>query len=978
MLIMYFIPIVILSPLGIYLLVYNLFQDRRAAFFSGLIFIFNNVLPWRVSLGQVTFAMVLALMPVILNLYIDSLNKNSYLATILCAVIISISILYDLRTTYLSLLLISTYGLYYILTYKFKIAKIIQLLKTTVLIIAIVGITQTYQILPVIVIGNTTPLPLSYITPSALRALSRSNLFQILVMTHYGWGLDEGPLVFSVIIAFLAFLDLLFTKDSHILYFASIYLLFAFLAKGSVEPFGFLNSWLFVHFPFFNWFREPLVFQMPQLIPFAVLFGVSASRLSKIAEYIKMLTRELAGALLILLLIILLIGDTWPISYIATNSIPRSYYQISSWLKSQLPGRVLMLPIYPHYIYTYSSYQGVYLSQISIPFWGDYIKQSIIYNKTNGIAELLALYNVKYVVIAPPDDICWKFHTFPSASYYYSILRNNDNFKLINISNETKVLINRFTLPQIRLIDKIGLLVGNMQDMIKLIELTNPNEWGFLFAEQLSLTPEDLDIYSAIIYSNGRNLEEVILEMVNETYRIPLWNYANYWGYDDLGKWVVGYPVPSCLAQYITISPKGLLTNAFPEQDAQMNFQFIAPQSDLYEIWVRSAASSPTDSITIAVNNNILKVASPDLNTSLKWVRAGSIKLQKGTASISITGHGQVFIDTIVIVPEHVLNKIKNQVLSKLKLKSFTLDEFTKHLSSKNETYYPSRVQWIKKSTTSINLKFIGNQDKSEMKGRMYYFLVFSEPYDPFWKFSSKSYEVKSIPAYGFINMFIISRDVQEGEIVYSPQYFLDLGVWISIFGFLLILLLLLILVIKNKQRKSIILEKQNILYRYFHRRDIPRLVELISSSPEAMPLYFHSVDAKTRLRTFILRFTYEKYIDRLKRFALLLSPSVLFTSNYDRTVIVAIDKENGKVIGAVFLSPLLADSWSLDIIVVDKTYRGRNIGSTLLELAKKHVKRLGANYLITSTLSGSAQANFFKKRGFTTSYIIEEMQHML
>ncbi|MEM1554497.1 MAG: GNAT family N-acetyltransferase [Thermoproteota archaeon] len=175
-------------------------------------------------------------------------------------------------------------------------------------------------------------------------------------------------------------------------------------------------------------------------------------------------------------------------------------------------------------------------------------------------------------------------------------------------------------------------------------------------------------------------------------------------------------------------------------------------------------------------------------------------------------------------------------------------------------------------------------------------------------------------------------------------------------------------------KKKSVIFETQDILYRYFYKQDIPRLVELISSSPEAMPLFFHSIDAKARLKIFMLRFIYEKYVDRLKRFVMSLSPYVLFTSVYDRTIIVAVDKKNGKVIGAVFLSPLL-DSWSLDIIIVDKPYRRRGIGSTLLELAKKHVKNLGASYLFTSTSLNSTQAEFFRKRGFVIRYVLNEMQ---
>lgn len=177
--------------------------------------------------------------------------------------------------------------------------------------------------------------------------------------------------------------------------------------------------------------------------------------------------------------------------------------------------------------------------------------------------------------------------------------------------------------------------------------------------------------------------------------------------------------------------------------------------------------------------------------------------------------------------------------------------------------------------------------------------------------------------------------------------------------------------------KKSIMIESRDIIYRHLQKQDYPRLSELISSSPEAMPLIFHHLDSKTRYRILMLRFGYEKYIDRLKRFIMSLSLSDLLKRTYDRTGIVAVDKTSGKVIGAVFLSSLV-DSWSIDIIVVDVVYRGKGIGTMLVELAKEYAKRLGARSIITSTISNSQQARFFKDRGFVVMHTLNEMEFIL
>ena len=168
--------------------------------------------------------------------------------------------------------------------------------------------------------------------------------------------------------------------------------------------------------------------------------------------------------------------------------------------------------------------------------------------------------------------------------------------------------------------------------------------------------------------------------------------------------------------------------------------------------------------------------------------------------------------------------------------------------------------------------------------------------------------------------------------------------------------------------------ETGDILYRYSSKQDLSRLSQLISSSPEAMPLLFHYLDNRTQHRILVLRYMFEKYLDRLRRFAISLSPITLFTGAHDRTAIVAVEKMTSKVIGAVLLSSLL-DMWSLDIIVVNKAYRNKGIGTRLVELAKEHARIRGACKIVTTTGSNSASAHFFRDRGFEMRYRLEQME---
>ncbi|MEM1554684.1 MAG: hypothetical protein QXJ72_07365 [Thermoproteota archaeon] len=800
LLITYFIPLILLPPLGMYHLAYKMFNNRYIAFFSGLIFTFNNVLPWRIALGQPTFGMVMALMPIALCSFIDSLHHNSFKASLLTGIVLSISILYDLRITILTILLLGTYGIYYVLI-NVKEKKIqfgiMRFFKTIVIITFIIIITQAYQILPLTLTGlNPTPLPINYITPRSLQMLSKlTDFFQILILSHFGWGLEEGVVIPQTIMTLIAISSLLVNRDSRVIYLVIIWIIFAFLAKGSVDPMGFLNDWMFINVPFFNWFREPLVFQMVQTVPFALLFGVTISKVYSILDRIEKPQILIFKIVLSMLFITIIIWSVEPAflmtgaygdpkrSYLASNYIPTDYYQILQWLKSQEPGRILMLPQYSLMMYTSSTYQGVILRDSSLPLWGDYLAKLLEDNKTHGIAKFLSLYNVKYVVLNPPEDIYWIHYSKP-YSYFYSVLNSTPGLKLINIGTKGgKVFINEFTQPPVRTVTKIGLLVGNKADMMKVIEFSNLQEWVFQFANDPS-SILNLEDYSAIIFGENGGITDLLVHMVDECYKIPLWEYASLWNIKETSKWVLGYPITPNLLKEVIISPKGLLANPSPNQMARMSFEFSVPESTMYEIWLRLGTGFSSGSITIVIGGKEAGSITVPSDTGLKWMKAGSIQLEKGSVQIQLLGNGQVFLDMMVIVPKYVFKELETSISKIINSKSYTLDEFINTIALNDSLEEHYSIQWVRKRPTSLYFRFANASSG---------YLIFSELYSPLWLLKSKSYESRSTIAYGLINMFVINSSDLEGEIEYIPQRFVDLGVYISIFGSVLSITLLVL-----------------------------------------------------------------------------------------------------------------------------------------------------------------------------------------
>ncbi|MGC9069601.1 MAG: hypothetical protein ACP5IZ_11625, partial [Thermoprotei archaeon] len=431
------------------------------------------------------------------------------------------------------------------------------------------------------------------------------------------------------------------------------------------------------------------------------------------------------------------------------------------------------------------TYQGIILRDSSLPLWGSYLAKLFENNETKGVAKFLSLYNVKYVILNPPEDIYW-IYSSKSYFYYYSVLNKTSGFRLVDIGTKgAKVFLNEFTLSPVRVVKKAGLLVGSMSDMIKVIDTSDINEWVFQFIDSSPSSTINLDMYSAIIYGRNRGIVDILVHMVNECYRIPLWDYASLWNTKESSKWVLGYPLASNLVQEVIISPKGLLANPFPDQIAQMSLEFYAPQSTLYDIWLRAGAGSLGGSITVIVSNEEVGsvTISPDSDAGLKWIKVGSIQLEKGLTQIKILGTGQVFLDVMIVVPKYIFEKLETSVSRIIESKSYTLDEFISIVALDNRFEKESfDVQWIRKSPTSLYIKCVNTSNT---------FLVFSELYDPLWMLKSKFHEGNSIVAYGLVNMFIMNSPILEGEIEYIPQRFVDLGVYISIFGFLLVIILI-------------------------------------------------------------------------------------------------------------------------------------------------------------------------------------------
>ena len=173
----------------------------------------------------------------------------------------------------------------------------------------------------------------------------------------------------------------------------------------------------------------------------------------------------------------------------ATNKV------ISLLLQSLLVSRILAIGFrISRLVVSYLSpiLQGSYIPMavmsVSLTFkicltGADYLSELFLENNTSWFTKLLALYNVRYVIMNPPSDPNWQYYHAPE--FYEEILNHTAGLTLVNLNASYAVYIDNFTLEPIRLVPNLGVIVGDMSDELKVMTRTNLSEWAFLPAEQV-------------------------------------------------------------------------------------------------------------------------------------------------------------------------------------------------------------------------------------------------------------------------------------------------------------------------------------------------------------------------------------------------------------------------------------------------------------------------------------------------------------
>lgn len=290
---LWFIPLPIFGTVGSYLLSNKLLQNRVAAFTTALLFVINTEFIFRISEGHNLLLFGYALTPGVLWLLILGFEKRRLLHFLLAGCVLAFAFSYDLRTDFLMAIVIALFVVWYFLFEKTSWNERYQFyLKALACLLAVPVLVFPFFILPALFTGGPS-LPATYTSLADLKSFSYADLTHSLTLYDSFWpivGTDVKNVVPSIflLLPLLAFLALWLRKhDIYVAFFALIYAVGVFLAKGVNDPLGNVNQWFFLHVPGFFAFREATKFYLLVAFGLSFLVGVAVKEL---ADRIKNLT----------------------------------------------------------------------------------------------------------------------------------------------------------------------------------------------------------------------------------------------------------------------------------------------------------------------------------------------------------------------------------------------------------------------------------------------------------------------------------------------------------------------------------------------------------------------------------------------------------------------------------------------------------------------------------------------------------------
>ena len=281
--IIYLFPIPFVSVLGSFFLIRHFTKSNIGGFIGSLVYGFNvTTLVTRV--GDLSTTASYSFTPLVLFLYVKSLQKNRLKLSVLCGLVSLICSTFDFRIFYIVAFVMVFYALYH---FFFINHPSLTFLKNHLLgylvPFVVVFLLSLYWLVPLYFTGS---LQSNSLFNRPIFGNQYASLRQSVAFFSPWWTAGHGyangvvqpiPAYFWLIpiLALLGFI--LNFKKKYVGFFLFLSLLGILLTKQSDYPFPHLYAWLYAHFPGFNAYREASKFFVILALGYSHLIGYLAS-----------------------------------------------------------------------------------------------------------------------------------------------------------------------------------------------------------------------------------------------------------------------------------------------------------------------------------------------------------------------------------------------------------------------------------------------------------------------------------------------------------------------------------------------------------------------------------------------------------------------------------------------------------------------------------------------------------------------------
>lgn len=780
---------------------------NNASFAGATFFLLNSYILLLIDGGQLSLVLAYMLLPAVFLFYQKFLILGKFDFLVFFTLVTSLVSFADFR-----ILIVINIFLFLDLIFNILLSKKIQYskLKRFFLLGFFCGISLAgfhgYWLFPSF-LSKSPDLPLTYGRASQVEFLSFANIGHTLLSLSPHWYRnifgDITPIRAGfILIPILVFLAPIFSKGKKVIgFWLVVSLVSVFLSKGSNLPFGFIYTWLFLHFPGFSLFRDPTKFYFLIGISYSILIAYFVDGFNSFLE--KFNFSEKTQYIMPLLIIISLLLLDWPVWMGKMTGILGQANYIQENIKiadliSNEPdySRILWIPIKSPLGYSSSrhpSLEAVRLSQ-KRPFAqgtvGTYETLNYL-REASFSGQLLDVLGVKYISYLPPDPNRTNVKK-DNLKYYDTFLNQLRNLFWIKNQKfkDVPLLETKNHQDHIFLVSNLWWIIGSddiYSESTKSADLRLSNN-ALVFADEYPGFNQMLGSYPAakIVLNKKKDQDLAAGFIKKENFIFPSKNLD--FNPDKTGWWK-REGIDLIWWKDFLKSKYGLLNEDFDmgggwavaEGDLKLDILDRGFKKDKI-LLARVLESTRSGELKFMQGNEQIGF----LNTNNEgnnflWKEVGKVKAD-GKITIFTKGDINV-INSLAVLDENTW--LNYQQIAK----DIRIHQALKEFATANVQNLDGKVSFKQINPAKYEISISGLR-KPEL-------LVFSESYDPLWVLNGK----KSIPVYSILNGFEVDKDGVY-TLEYLPQRFVYKGLLVSGLTFLLFILFLLLIYKKHIIKK--------------------------------------------------------------------------------------------------------------------------------------------------------------------------------